>query len=138
MFVRGIRIIVRDGVLADDVANRIVKIRIVVISGAGGTKRGARRIAGERTGQAIQPVILVALLLPSIDGIDQIGNVATVVVGVGQLLQVVETGVGPGLDGAQAQGVGFVAPLARQAVGAVAVLVDQLGQLPLGVVGNED
>ena len=57
-----------------------------------------------------------------------------VFVGVGQLLQVVKAGIRPCLHRAQAQGVGLIAPLARQAVGPVAVLVDELRQLPLGVV----
>lgn len=83
-----------------------------------------------------QPVILEALLLPTVGSIHQIAHVAGVVIAVRQLLQVVKAGIRPRLHHTQAQGVGLIAPLAGQTICAVAVLVDQLRQLPLGVVGR--
>ena len=72
------------------------------------------------------------LRLVRVDGIGQAGHVTGQVVGIGQLLQVLERTGGAGLERLQAQGVRVVAVLPREAVrAAVYVLLADLALLRL-------
>jgi len=66
MLVRGIAIGVGVARVVGDIADGVVGIGVVVRPRAGDTKRCTRRIAGERAGQAVQPLILKTLFLTNI------------------------------------------------------------------------
>ena len=75
VFVRGVAIGVDITRVAGDIANAIIGIGVVVRSGAGGAVGGARRIAGERTDQAVKPVVLETIFLTDIEAVHQIVKV---------------------------------------------------------------
>lgn len=73
MFVGGVAVGVGIARITDDVTEAVIGVAVVVRTRASRSEGGAVRIAGERIGQAIQPVVLETLL---------IGDIATVIIAV--------------------------------------------------------
>ena len=121
-------------VVAGNVADGVVGIRVIVRPGAGRAVGRAVAVARERRGQPAQPVVLEALLLVAVDAVRQGSNVAGIIVSIAQVLPV-RPGAGRARAGrVQPQTVGLVAVLQRQAVGTH--VEPLLRHLPRRVVGR--
>ena len=75
-------------VVAADVTDEVIGIRVGVAACAGGTEGRAAGISTKGAGQPIQLVVVVALLLAAVDDVGEALDVAAVVKRIVQVLQV--------------------------------------------------